>query len=65
MWIVMSVLQYEFEPVPRSILTWPVEIVTDSIGYLPVYETQEQAKADYPDIPVMEIEFTKNLSEVK
>ena len=55
MWVVMRVHRFERAidvPLPFY-ARWEMGKV---IGFLPVYKTEEDALADYPDGPLMEIE---------
>ena len=53
MFVVMLVQDFEFEPV-----NFPLPVHVDNgkmAGFLPVYETREDALADYPDAELAEI----------
>jgi hypothetical protein len=51
MWVVMRVARWDFEPISHI----PCKMVTTMAGYLPVYDTMEEAQKDYPDGPFKEI----------
>ena len=54
MWIVMRMQDFEFEP--SRVMGLAVKIDSGKmIGYLPVYATREDAKADFPDGPFAEV----------
>ena len=58
MWVVNIMEDFEVEPSPsnRLKLPFPVSIETGKmIGFLPVYETLADAKAEYPNADYMEI----------
>jgi hypothetical protein len=57
MFIVMILQRFELEESPKNILKlpFPVKIETNMIGYVPVYETYEQAHNEYPDKDIVEI----------
>ena len=55
MWVVMRIQPFEVEPT-----NFPLPISVDARkmkGYLPVYETMEDAKAEFPDGPFGEIQY--------
>ena len=54
--VVMRVRKPEFEQVGP--FRWPINFEVNlgrAIGYLPVYATLEDARADYPDGPFQEV----------
>jgi len=58
MWVVKVIEDFEFEPSPSNRLKFPFPISIESgkmIGFLPVYETLEDAKTEYPDADYVEI----------
>jgi len=58
MWVVKIIQNFEVEPSPKNVISFPFPVVIDEgkmIGFLPVYETLEDAKADYPNADYMEI----------
>ena len=57
MWVVKIMENFEVESAPGSLrLPFPISIDTGKmIGFLPVYETLEDAKTEYPDSDYMEI----------
>ena len=58
MWVVKVIQNFEVEPSPHNRLRFPFPINIEAgkmIGFLPVYETLEDAKADYPNADYMEI----------
>ncbi len=68
MFVVCKVQDFEFEPSPKNRSAFPVEIKVDKgkmVGYLPVYETKEDALADYPDAKLMEIRRSSNEQNIK
>ena len=57
MFVVMRLQDFEFEQSPNQILRFPFPIVTDKgkmIGFLPVYNTREDALTDFPNAQVIE-----------
>ena len=57
MWIVMRVQPFDLEQDPGP-FPFPIEVQLDigkKIGYLPVYETREDAEAEYPNGPFGQI----------
>lgn len=61
-YIVMSIQHFDIEPSPDNIINLPVpvKIETKMSGYLPVYETLEDAKTDFPDSQIFEGKLTIN-----
>ena len=59
MFVVMSIQHFEVEPSPDNLINLPipVKIETKMCGYLPVYETLEDARNDFPDSPIYEAQF--------
>jgi len=58
MWVVKIMENFEVEPSPsdRLKLPFPVSIeMGKMVGFLPVYETLEDAKVDYPSADYVEI----------
>jgi len=58
MWVVKILGSFDIEtsPANRLKLPFPVSIETGKmIGFLPVYETIDDARAEYPDADYMEI----------
>ena len=58
MWVVKVLENFEVEPSPKNVLRLPFPVIIDKgkmIGFLPVYETLDDAKADYPEADYMEI----------
>jgi len=58
MWVVKQIENFEVEPSPRNHFRLPFPISIEAgrmIGFLPVYETLADAKADYPNADYMEI----------
>ena len=58
MWVVKMLENFEVEPSPKNVIHFPFPITIDKgkmVGFLPVYETLEDAKVDYPDADYMEI----------
>ena len=54
MWVVMRIRKFEMETCSTPPL--PVKVEKDKmIGFLAVYKTKEDALADFPSGPVMEI----------
>jgi len=50
--VVMKIQPFELEQSPKNILRLPFPVVVETgkmIGYLPVYNSIEDALADYPD----------------
>jgi len=59
MWVVKIMEDFEIEPSPDNRIRIPFPIVMNTgkmVGYLPVYETLEDAKAEYPNADYMKIE---------
>ena len=55
-YVVMKIQPFEIEQSPKNTLRLPFPVVFDAgkmIGYLPVYDTSEDALADYPDTEVI------------
>ena len=62
MFIVMLLQDFEFEQSPNQILRFPFPIVTDKgkmIGFLPVYDTREDALIDFPNAQIFEASEAK------
>ena len=60
MWVVQVLENFELEPSPNNVLRCPFPVTVDKgkmAGLLPVYETIEDAKYDYPDADYVEIKF--------
>lgn len=55
MWVVMQMCRFELEYAGPIVLPVPIEVKTSMIGYLPVYATLDEAKADHPSGPFTEI----------
>lgn len=58
MFVVLRVQHFELEPAPGQPLFLPFPVVVDPqkmVGYLPVYETREDALADFPNAELVEI----------
>jgi len=58
MWVVKRLENFEVEPSHENKFHLPFPITIDSgkmVGFLPVYETLEDAKAEYPNADYMEI----------
>ena len=67
MWIVKVLENFEVEPSPKNVLRLPFPVIIDKgkmIGFLPVYETLEDARADYPNANYMEIRKVKSEGNV-
>lgn len=69
MFVVCLVQKVELESKSPRIFPFPVtvDVTVDMgkmIGYLPCYETKEDALADYPDAPIVQAKFVKD-GEVK
>ena len=63
MWLVNKLVPFEIEQTGPYILPIPIQFDPGKmIGYLPAYETLEDAKADYPEGPFSEVRFL-NLPE--
>ena len=62
MFVVMSIQHFELEDSPDNIskLPLPITIQTKMSGYLPVYETLEDARADFPNNPIYEAKLIIN-----
>lgn len=59
MFVVCKLEQFNLEPSPNQLLRIPleIEVETKMVGFLPVYDTREDAIADYPNSELMEIRF--------
>jgi len=58
MWVVKIMEDFEVEPSPKNVIRFPFPITIDKgkmVGFLPVYETLEDARTDYPNADYMEI----------
>jgi len=63
MWVVKILKDFEVEPSPRNCFRLPFTISIEAdkmIGFLPVYETLEDAKSEYPNASYMEITKREN-----
>ena len=61
MWVAMVLENFEVEPKEENGLRFPFPITIDTgkmVGFIPVYETLDDAKADYPEANYMEIRKT-------
>ena len=54
MWLVMCVEKFDMEGINFPL---PVKVVTDMIGYCPVYDDYDKAREDYPEQEIREIQF--------
>ncbi len=62
MFVVMKIQPFKLEQSPDNIYRIPVEIKIEPgkmVGYLPVYDTREDALADYPNANLTEIREVK------
>jgi hypothetical protein len=58
--VVMKIQKFEFEQAGEYRIPFPVTFdLGKMLGYLPVYETREDAEKDYPDGPFATVEFVK------
>jgi len=58
MWVVKVMENFKVEPSPKNYFKFPFPISIDAgkmVGFLPVYETLEDAKEEYPNSDYMEI----------
>jgi len=58
MFAVCILKDFEFEPVPGQLVKLPFPIKIDKgkmVGFLPVFQTEEDAHADYPLAKLIEI----------
>ena len=58
MFVVCKIQDFEFEPAHTQCFKFPFSITVDRgkmVGYLPVYETREDAREDYPSAKLLEI----------
>ena len=58
MWVVNILEKFEVKTSPKNVIRFPFPITIDkgkTVGFLPVYETLEDAKADYPNADYTEI----------
>ena len=63
MFVVMLAQKFEFEAVS---FRFPIPVRVDTgkmVGFLPVYETREDALADYPDAELAEIRLKEKRRE--
>lgn len=61
MWVVLQLQNFKDFEIKKGVrLPFPIVIDPEKmIGYLPVYETREDALADYPDEQLQEIRWKK------
>ena len=67
MWVAKIIENFEVEPSPKNVIHFPFPISIDNgkmIGFLPVYETLEDARVDYPDADYMEIRKKNDKSTI-
>ena len=58
MWVVMNMQKFEFDTIPSHILPFPISYdMGKIIGYLPCYQTKEDALKDFPDGDIKEARF--------
>ena len=58
MFVVCKIQDFELEPSPNQPIIFPFSVVVDKgkmVGYLPVYETREDALVDFPKAELIEI----------
>ena len=61
MFVVMRLQDFEVEPAPNQRFRLPLPVTIDSgkmVGFLPVYDTREDALLDFPEAKLMEIKET-------
>jgi len=62
MFVVMSIQDFEVEPSPKNVIRFPFPITIERgkmIGFLPVYNTREDALSDFPASQVLEAKEIK------
>ena len=62
MFVVMRLQDFEFEQSPNQILRFPFPITVvkgKMIGFLPVYDTREDALIDFPNAQIIEASEAK------
>ncbi len=62
-YLVMSQQDFELEPSPENRFQLPLPVVVDKgkmVGYLPIYNTMEDALADFPESTIALIEEVKD-----
>lgn len=58
MFVVMLIQDFEVEPSPGNVLQFPYPITIERgkmVGFLPVYETREDALGDFPEAKLIEV----------
>lgn len=55
MWVVLRLTEIKVNQAPGMSIPMTAELDTGKIiGFLPVYKTREDARADFPDAPLQE-----------
>ena len=63
MFVVMLIQDFEVEPAPDNLIRLPVPIKLEKgkmIGFLPVYQTKEDALSEFPNAKIIEVRESKN-----
>lgn len=58
MFVVMLVQDFDFEPAPNQPIRLPFPITVEKgkmVGFLPIYNTREDALTDFPNAKIVEV----------
>ena len=60
MYLVMVCEKFEMDGVNFPL---PVKVITDAVGYCPIYDSYAKAREEYPELEIIPIDFKGGLND--